>query len=442
MDYLNRKLGLSEKLFDILHDVAAITLVNLVRIEGPVTPDTLQKALDLLQKRHPILQVHIVESTDGAYFQSEGTPKIPMRVIEKKHENQWLEIAEDELHTKFSGDIVPLCRVTFIRSFTKSKINEIIVTFHHAIADGISCMNFIHELLSYCQKIAIGEQISEVVAMQALPPLENLLKNSPSQNQLEQDQQKFVREIHKPKLIIEGEVAPSHRRTCLLNKFLNQEMTHMLKSRCKKEKTTVYGALCAAMLFEAAKIGFTDTPINLSYGTNVNLRKYCDPEVRDDYIGFFASRVKEICTLDEKTLFWDLARECKLKISYSITCQIPQSIMCSDYLRNINKDFIVNISDYELGRTTIINLSNLGQFNFSARYGDFEIKELYFAAGEHLIGAWFWLGAVTFHDQLFCTFAHVVPLVSVEVAKLFADSVMTTIQQACGEQSLIFSFSS
>ena len=82
MDYLNRKLGLIENLFEILHDLGAMIDVNVARIERLLTPDILQQALDLVQKRHPMLQVHIVESADGFYFQSEGTPKIPLRVID------------------------------------------------------------------------------------------------------------------------------------------------------------------------------------------------------------------------------------------------------------------------------------------------------------------------------------------------------------------------
>jgi hypothetical protein len=63
------------------------------------------------------------------------------------------------------------------------------------------------------------------------------------------------------------------------------------------------------------------------------------------------------------------------------------------------------------------------------------MKELYFATGQHVIGASFWLGVVTFHEQLFCTFSHVVPLVSANTAELFADSVIDTIQKACISQS-------
>jgi hypothetical protein len=440
MDYLNRKLGLIENLFEILHDLGAMIDVNLARIEGPLTSEILQQALDLVQKRHPMLQVHIVELADGFYFRSEGTSTIPLRVIDKQHENQGIEIAEEELHQKFSGGFAPLCRVTFLRSSTSNGISEIIATFHHAITDGISCMRFFDDLFSYCQNIAAGESIGEVVTMQPLPPLEQLLESHfTSKNNVEEAQEKPSQEIQPPKLVIEGEAPPSDRRTHLLTRILSPEMTMQLKERCKQEKTTVHGALCAAMLFGAAKIAFTDTPIHLSCASNVNLRKYCEPEVKDDYMGCLVSLVEETHTLGENRTFWDLARECKAKISYSISKGVPIYNINSERMYQVNKQLLIQVSGYKMGRKNTINVSNLGSLNLLDNQRFLKIKELYFATGQHMLGACFWLGVVTFHKQIFCTFANVVPVVSEQTAELFADSVMDSIQKASSSESLAFS---
>jgi NRPS condensation-like uncharacterized protein len=438
MDYLNRKLGLIENLFKILHDLGAMIDVNVARIEGPLTPEILQPALDLVQKRHPMLQVHIVELADGFYFRSEGTSKIPLRVIDKQHENQGIEIAEDELHQKFSEGLAPLCRVTFLRSSTSNGISEIIATFHHAITDGMSCMRFFDDLLSYCQKIAAGDYIGEVVTMQPLPPLEKLLESRLTKHNLEAAQDKPSQEIQPPQLIIEREAPPSARRTHLLTRILSPEMARRLKESCKQEETTVHGALCAAMLFGTANIASIDTSIPLSCSSNVNLRKYCEPEVKDDYIGCLISGLEEIHTWKPSTTFWDLARECKAKITHSIRRELPISGINSDKIRQVNKDLLVYLSEQKMGRTNTISISNRGRFNLVDKYGDFTLKELYFATGQHIVGACFWLGVVTFHEQLFCTFGYVVPLVSDKTAELFADSVMDTMQKACISASLTF----
>jgi len=440
MNHLNRKLGLVENLFEILHDLGGMIDVNFARIEGSLTPDILRQALNLVQKRHPMLQVHLIELTDGLYFESEDTEEIPLRVIDKQYENQGIEIAEDELHQKFSGGLAPLCRVTFLHSSTSNGISEIIATFHHAITDGLSCMCFFDDLLSYCQQIAAGDRIAEVVTMQLLPPLETLLASHLSRNNnVEETQEQSSQEIQPPELIIEGEALLSDRRTRLLTRILSKEMTMMLRNRCRQEETTVHGALCAAILFGAAKITFTGTPIHLSCGSSVNLRKFCEPKVKDGYMGCLATFMGSIPhVLKENSTFWNLARDCKSKISNNLNRGVPINQLKSQRLQQVNKSFILQLSARKMGRTDTVEISNIGKFNFLDKYGDFKLKELYFATGQHIIGSCFCLGVVTFHQQLFCRFTHVVPLVSTQTAELFADSVMDTMQKACTSPSLTF----
>jgi NRPS condensation-like uncharacterized protein len=322
--------------------------------------------------------------------------------------------------------------VTFLRSFKSDDYSEIIATFHHAITDGLSCLRFIHELLSYCQQIADGEQIPEVSTMQLLPPLENLLDNSLTRHNIEDFQAKTEQEIPTPKLIIEDEAPASQRCTRLVPRSLSKEMTFMLMNRCKQEETTVHSALCAAMLFATAKFASTDTPINLSCGSSVNVRKFCEPKVNNEYIGDFALAITENHTLEKTINFWDLARECKLKISNSIGRGFP----IQNKLRNIDKNVIIKISDHQMGRNETLHISNLGKVIFLSQYGRFKIQSLYFAPGVHLIGACFWLGVVTFHEQLYCTFVHVVPVVSAKTAEFLAASVISTTEKACLSESL------
>jgi NRPS condensation-like uncharacterized protein len=434
MNILNRKLGLLENLFEILHDLGGMIDVNVARIEGELTPDILQQALDLLQKLHPMLQVHIVNLEDGNYFQSAETTKIPLQVIDKQSDNQWINIAEEELHKKFPGGTNPLCRVTFIRAPQNKdiSISEIVVTFHHAIADGLSCMYFIDKLLSYCQQITDGEDISEVVTMQILPPIEDMLDSSIiNSNNLEVSEEKLNQEALTPQLIIEAEAPANDRRTCIVPRILSQEMTMMLIDSCKQEQTTVHGALCAAMLFSASQQCPTNYPINLSCSSNVNLRKYCQPEINKKYLACLVSRISENHSLDKNALFWNLARECKSKIHKSIEIGVPVKLICSDSLRNFNHDVVSKVAEYQMGRDMTVHVSNLGKINIPENYGKLKLKELYFSAGQQIIGSCFWIGVVTFQGKLFCTFAHVFPLISDKTAEWFANSVMNTLHQAC-----------
>ena len=77
MHSLERKLGSIENLFHIIHDFGGMIDVNIARLEGEIVTNIVRQALDLLQTRHPMLRVGIVELPNGAYFSSQGIKKNP-----------------------------------------------------------------------------------------------------------------------------------------------------------------------------------------------------------------------------------------------------------------------------------------------------------------------------------------------------------------------------
>lgn len=399
----------------------------------------------MLQKRHLLLQVHILESPDGLYFQSEGTSEIPLRVVDKQYENQWMDMVEDEVHQKFSVSLDPLCRLTVLRSCERNSISEIIVTFHHSICDALSIMNFIERLLSYCQQIEGGEHI-EVITMKALPPLEELLISSSIAkkgliSKLKQASWLFqlVGPFKKAKLIIERQAYQSERHTHFLPTSLNKEVLINLKKRCKEEKTTVHGALCAAMLFGAAKTAHADMPIHLSCGSTISLRKYCEPEVTEDYMACIADGTGHTYTLKKDTYFWDLARESKSRISHSI--QNGEMFMnFSNSGKSNQSESMKKQWETRMGRFFTVMIANVGQMTFSGQYGKFQLKEIYGVQAVHNIGPCFGLNVVTLCEQMFCGFNYVTPLVSTKTAKFFVDYFVNTIHTACMPQSSTLSF--
>ncbi|MGK7880289.1 MAG: condensation domain-containing protein, partial [Crocosphaera sp.] len=247
MSSVARKLGSVENLFHIIHEFGGMIDVNVARIEGDIQPNILEKALLLLQNRYPLLRVRIIDLEDGAYFISENIQKIPLQVITKTDENQWLEIAESELHKKFSQDFHPLCRITLLKSSLRDGISEIIATFHHGITDGLSCMNFIDNLLIYYQKIVSQEKISNSFSLTFPAPIEqNLDRNLVNYNQVKETKTEDSSDTLVPQLIIENEASLHERRTRIINRIINSKTLLNLKQQSKTQATTIHGALCAA----------------------------------------------------------------------------------------------------------------------------------------------------------------------------------------------------
>jgi NRPS condensation-like uncharacterized protein len=428
----SRRLGLVEHLFATLHSLGGTIYVNIARIQGILSLDVLRAAIDLLQKRHPLLQVHLQESDDGFYFCADGTLAIPLRTIDRQHEQEWLEIAEDEMLQKFSGEFEPLCRITLLQTSEKVGSNELIVTFHHAIADGISVLHFMHELLSYYQQLVEGIPIAPMDALPMLPPLDQLLETCLSEaNAADRTQVTPNPTSPSPTLIVEQTAPVGDRRSRLITREFNQLLTSQLKSRCREEQTTVHGALCAAMILASVQQLSSQLPVLVSCGSSVNLRASCFPVVDPSHLGCFVSYVITTHHAEQNTHFWKLARECQSEIHQLISRKVPHRQASNpELLHKYQASSLAQLAEHNMGRNTTTHIANLGQFDYSKSYGPLRLESFHFGAGQNLVGTCFGLGAATVNQKLFCTFIYTAPLISMKTAQSLADSVITILDSA------------
>lgn len=432
MTNFSRRLGLVENLFATLHSMGAMLYVNIASIEGVISLDVLRSALDLLQKRHPLLQVHLQDSDEGFLFCADGTSIIPLRAIDRQHEQQWIEIAEDELLQKFSGEFEPLCRMTLVQESEKNGRNELIVTFHHAIADGISVLHFLNELLSYYQQLAEGLPISPMESLPLLPSLDQLLKKCLSDLDIAKLTQFTPSQTSpSPTLLIEQTAPVSDRRTHLIPREFDRDLTLQIKNRCRAEQTTVHGALCAATILACVHQLSSKAPVLLSCSSSVNLRASCFPPVEPSYLGCFISNVTTTHLAELNANFWELARECHSNIYQLVHHKVPHyQASNAELLNKYQPSFLAQLAEHNMGRNSIAHVSNLGQWDCKTSYGSIRLKSFHFATGLSLVGTCFWLGAVTVHQNLFCTFTYTEPLISTKTAETLADSMITVLTRA------------
>jgi hypothetical protein len=432
-----RQLGLVEHLFATLHSMGGMLYVNIARVQGVVTFDLLRTAIDLLQQRHPLLQVHLQESNGSFYFGAEGTLPIPLSIIDRQHDRQWIEIAEAELSQKFAGEFAPLCRITLLQSSAQFDRHELIVTFHHAIADGISALHFMHELLSFCQQLVAGTPISPLESLPLLPPLEQLLAKCLSEPAANLTQVPPSQPNPPPALLIEQTAPVDLRRTRLLPYEFDRDLTLQLKSRCRDERTTVHGALCAAMILACARQLASPEPVFVACGSSVNLRGSCFPVVEPSHLGCFVSAVTTVHQISLDANFWELARECQTTIHQLVNDKFPHHQASNpDLIGKYQPSFLAQLAEQNMGRTSTTYVSNLGQFNFTKSSGSVRLESFHFATGLNLVGTGFWLGAVTVDRKLFCTFAYIDPLISPNTAKSLVNSTIAILNNAASSPSI------
>src|SRR5689334_11132681 len=137
-----RALGTFERALFLSDQHAPFNVVTVLRLDSPPPPEIIERALQVLQKRHPLLWAVIKEGK----FEHRADASFPFKVIEQSDFN-WLDGVEQEMNKR----LIPereLCRGMYI--VDKTSYAHLILTFHHTIMDASSGMNLLHELLQIC----------------------------------------------------------------------------------------------------------------------------------------------------------------------------------------------------------------------------------------------------------------------------------------------------
>lgn len=430
----NRKLVPFEQAEEICHRRAGSnTIVTISRIKGSLGEEIVRQALDLIQCRHPRLNSRIVGSSDSLRFETEGTQKIPLRVVNKFHKEQWQEVVQEEMNEKFDSSKY-LLRTTLVEIETENSTSYLLTTVHHAIADGLSSIQLHSEILTYCKSLASGEQVTQVASLPELPPFEELLPESMKGFRGAINSGLFLlREVfqtfwYRPKnLDIEQCVPIELRRGGMIHKQLDAQLTQQLVNLCQKEGTTVQGALCAAMLFAAAQkiTAGNRCDLRVNCCSAVDLRKRLQPIVSNEHISMLASWLTSFHTLRTYTLFWELARDVKQ--------QLKAGIERNDIFSNVlmsRKSVELFLSQPNQVLATVL-LTNLGRVNIPKVYGPFILEEISFVPAASLCFGAFGAAVTTLEGKMLLNFFFSEPSISRDTMESLVDSVMSRLVEEC-----------
>ena len=147
-----RPLGRAELFFHLYAQIYPVHFCLCAEIEGTVDAEALRPALDRVRERHPILRARIAHDEElGTAFYKSGRP-IELKTIYGEKDADWRPIVERELQRPMGIGWSALLRVTALRA---PDVTTIVLTFHHAIADGLSAVWILHDVLS----ALAGEQL-------------------------------------------------------------------------------------------------------------------------------------------------------------------------------------------------------------------------------------------------------------------------------------------
>ena len=414
------------------------SIVTMVaRINGEVTRGMLKDAVEKVQQRHALLRVRIqVDDDHEHWFTSQGIQEIPIEIIPRKSQGDWIEIHADACKVPFEFETRPAIRFILVQS---PDVSELIILCHHIICDGMSLAYLARDLMEH-----LGNPARQVDVLPALPPID--LDNLPSDVSQSGIAKFLIKRMNRQ--WAEEKVSFDQGDYEILTKAYWDNFTHELFSielseaetsalvvRCRKENVTVNSALAAA--FSAAQ-SFVQgqQPYHAKVMVAASLRDRI-PKPVGEGMGMYAGGVEQKFRYNQEGSFWENARDFNKKIQPNFT----NKNLFSDLLNWLYLDPTIleamnfkklgglvpsdspryeKLSAFSQKKDVILRLlqrdhlesletkywgtavTNLGRLDFSRSYGALELDRLIMqpGGGIPLVNVNLVLGAVTCSGKL------------------------------------------
>jgi hypothetical protein len=137
-----RKMSRCERLFFM---GPLFTIIMAARITGTVNTMRLRTALDAASLKHPLMRAKVIfDERQEAWFSSQGVPPVPMRIVTRTSEQQWLEELKEEACVPFDIGSGPLIKLVLMQS---PEVSDLLIFANHGISDGMAIANLIRDIL-------------------------------------------------------------------------------------------------------------------------------------------------------------------------------------------------------------------------------------------------------------------------------------------------------
>src|SRR5262245_61920708 len=353
-----RPLGSLEHLFWLFDQHHFVHFAVTALISGETSPRDWRRALDRLQKRHPILSVCIDGEPDSvpSFRQADVTP-IPLRIVEDEPELRWEVEVGKELARPFNPSLPPLIRAVLIQGAQNAAF---MLVAHHSIADGLSLAYAIRDTL-------------DALAGRFLRPLPWL----PSQDDMMNVSDSLVdgQEQDRAGAAMPAVYRPhDNARPTVKGLRLSPGLTSSVRARARQEGSTVHGALCAALVLASREVFPPWREIPFRIFSPINARPLLDA---GESCGVFLGATTSV--FDSQAMdFWDIARDARNGVAANKTSETIAAQL-SAFRRVVgNGADVATVAEFvaEVFASEVL-LTNLGDLSFDRQFGPVTLKAIF-----------------------------------------------------------------
>jgi NRPS condensation-like uncharacterized protein len=422
-----RELGTFERALFISNRHSPFNVIGVVQLENPPTPAILQAALEILQKRHTLLQVRIANADTHPLFELMPETELPLSIIQRKGDKQWVEIVEQEMAIRFDVAIGPLFRVSYLYEENRA---EIVITFLHSIMDAVSGTNLIDELLGMAALLKSGEQ-KELSSLELAQPVEEqfppafkgarripvLLAYFFSQMGEEMGYRWKVRGKRVARVQPGGK---GH----ILSLTLPETLLESISQRARSEKVTLNSLLNASMLLAVNRHLYGGVSQPMQTFAFANLRPYIQPPSPKEDLVSHISMLRYTVKVSKSANIWDLTRYLHTRIYASLKfgSKFSAALMSESLMKMFTGIKSMRMASTALNYTAAVALHK--------SYGDIKVTGLHAYISAMDIGPELAAQARIFNDQLWVDFMYLDSDMDAPLAEKIVAEIQLILEQA------------
>ncbi len=405
--------------------------VAVLRLAGRLAAKDLAVALAEIQRRHPLLRARLLLENGRWLFES-ATAVIPLRRIQRAGGDYWRVVAEEELNHRMDPATAPLVRCSLLAEPDDDEASEVVLSFHHAIADAISAATVCRQLLTICGggRAALEETVEE------LPPAPD--RRFPARFRgrrrypalgafLARQLAAEVGYLWRSRGL-RSAVPAGPARCRILSTQLVEDATKALIRRCRQERVPLNSALNAALLLAVQNQRYDGQALPLRYFAFADLRPYLEPPMGPETVASYLTTMRFTTDLGVGQEFWELARRIdrQLHRSFRRGEKFLFSLTSAALLR-----MIIRLGRVRFGSAAV---SYTGPLAFPSEFGDLGVRGMHAFVSNMPVGAEVTAQARLYRGRLCWDFVYLDADMDEAGARTIAADILKRLEEAAHER--------
>ncbi|WES99716.1 condensation domain-containing protein [Chryseobacterium arthrosphaerae] len=362
---IKRKLMMVERIMYVDPETP-VNCVFAAKIKGQIPEQNFTTALEKIQQKHPMLRV-VVDTKSEKYpffIEEKEIAPIPLRIVERKTDEDWLTESKKEWKILFEEEKTPLARVVWVRG---QDVSEVFWAIPHCISDGTTGVTLMKELLQLLDDPSLE--------LEPYEPFTSVDEFLPSNFNVKS--KKFKAKIYLTFarfffMLQQKSKKKNLGKDYVLHQKLDQATTTQITQKCKANGISVHALLCSAFMQAFQEVKGKEAKGKVI--SPVDVRHFI-PEIKEDHLFAFAPTVDLALKKGSSDLL-NNAKQIKQDLTQKIgKMEARELLWMGEQMHPIVDRMISMLKSSNGGHD--VTLSNMGRINIPNEYKNFSIETIF-----------------------------------------------------------------